>query len=202
PTRSWEQERILRPPGFLMPSTIQPTSLLAILRSGKPLAAAVADAGYTMNEFQAALGDYLRSKLPALNGKIRARVEGKAFILRDQYGVPHISAEDPHDLFFAHGYAMTQDRLWQMDYLRRAAHGRLAEIMGEDALPSDIEVRTVGIGQLGRDLVSHLPEETLEALLAFVGGINQAIEDCRDNLPIEFDLLRYTCEPWSVADTL
>jgi penicillin amidase len=176
--------------------------VLAVLRSGKPLAGALGDRYLTAEEFQAALARYLRSKVPILDGKIRAKIRRQVRIFRDAFGVPHISTDDPHDMFFAYGYAMAQDRLWQLDYLRRAAHGRLAEIMGEDALASDIEVRTIGIGQIARDLVSRLPEETLETLVSFVEGINEAIEDCADNLPVEFDILRYRCEPWTVADTL
>src|SRR5262245_55311727 len=134
--------------------------VLAVLRSGKPLAEALGDRYLTTEEFQAALARYLRSKVPILDGKIRAKIRRQVRIFRDSFGVPHISTDDPHDMFFAYGYAMAQDRLWQLDYLRRAAHGRLAEIMGPDALASDIEVRTVGIGQIARDLVSRLPEET------------------------------------------
>lgn len=181
---------------------IDPATLLTILRSGQPLAATLAAHGLTAEASQAALTAYLRSKVPPLAGKIRSGVEGPAKILRDRHGVPHIHADDPHDLFFAYGYATAQDRLWQLDYLRRAAQGRLAEVLGSESIPSDVEVRTIGIGRLARELVPRLPGATLELLAAFASGINALMDDCRDNLPIEFEVLYYTCEPWTVADSL
>jgi penicillin amidase len=177
-------------------------ALLAVLRSGQPLPEALAAQGMTADAFQAALAEYLRAKLPSLSGKERAGVDSPACILRDRYGVPHIRAANAHDLFFAYGYATAQDRLWQLDYLRRAAHGRLAEILGPEALANDIETRTVGIGRLAHDLVRQLPGDTVECLIAFAEGINTVIELCHDNLPLEFDVLKYSCEPWRVADTL
>ncbi|MBL8798829.1 MAG: penicillin acylase family protein, partial [Planctomycetia bacterium] len=120
------------------------TQLLSVLRSGLPLAAALERFALSRDAFDAALKQYLHAKLPALDGKSAAKVRGRARILRDRHGVPHISADNAHDLFFAYGYATAQDRLWQLDYLRRAAHGRLAEILGPDGIANDLEVRTIG----------------------------------------------------------
>lgn len=177
-------------------------TLLAVLRSGKPLPDALAEHGMSAEAFQSALAAYLRAKLPTLDGKRVGGVDGPVRIIRDKYSVPHIQAGDPHDLFFAYGYATAQDRLWQLDYLRRAAHGRLAEILGPEARASDIEVRTVGIGRLAHDLVRRLPGDTVECLIGFAEGINAVIEECANNLPAEFDVLLYACEPWRVADSL
>src|SRR5947209_928078 len=71
-----------------------------------------------------------------------------------------------------------------------------------DALAGDIEARTVGIGRLAHDLVRRLPADTVECLIAFAEGINAVIEECEENLPAEFDVLLYACEPWRVADSL
>ena len=68
-------------------------------------------------------------------------------VLRDSYGVPHVFADDLHDVFFAQGYVTAQDRLWQMDIYRRAAEGRLAEVLGEPGLESDRFMRTLGLGR-------------------------------------------------------
>ncbi len=84
--------------------TPSPT-LLAILRSGKPLPDALAEHGMTAEAFQSAVAEYLRAKLPALDGKRAGGVDGPARIVRDRYGVPHIQAKYLHDLFFAYGYA-------------------------------------------------------------------------------------------------
>ena len=94
------------------------------------------------------------------------------------------------------------EQLADKDFKTREAAVKAIEALGPEALPSDIEVRTIGISRLARDLVGRLPEETLETLLSYVAGINAAIEDCGDNLPVEFDILEYRCEPWTVADTL
>jgi acyl-homoserine lactone acylase PvdQ len=72
-------------------------------------------------------------------------VDGDAVeIFRDDFGVPHISAETDHGLFVGFGYAVAQDRLWQLEANRRAARGLLAEILESDFLPADIAARTVG----------------------------------------------------------
>jgi penicillin amidase len=178
------------------------TQLLTVLRSGLPLAAALERFALSRAAFDAALAQHLRSKLPVVDGKGRVKVRGSARILRDGQGVPHIAADNAHDLFFAYGYATAQDRLWQLDYLRRAAHGRLAEILGPEAVPNDVEVRTVGIGRLATELAGRLPAATADILTAFCDGVNAVIEASRDRWPIEFDILDYAPEPWSPADSL
>src|SRR5262249_52342941 len=132
----------------------------------------------------------------------RVNIDRRAVILRDRLGVPHIHAEQTHDLFFAYGYATAQDRLWQLDYLRRAAHGRLTEILGPDALPADIEARPAGCGGRAHELARKLPGETVECLIAFAEGINTVAEACANTLPAEFDILQHACEPWRIADSL
>src|SRR3954470_9921529 len=100
--------------------------------------------------------------------------------------MPHISADHPADLWFACGYAMAQDRLFQMDYLRRKGHGRLAEILGRDGLAMDLVARTVGLNRIARDELGWLPMETLQTLVAFSAGVNAWIDESADRPPIEF----------------
>ena len=96
-----------------------------------------------------AAGVFLRGQLrrgwPKVDGKTRlpgllAPVE----VLRDKMGVPHIYAENSHDLFFGQGYVHAQDRFWQMEFWRRIGAGRLSEILGESAVGNDRFIRTVG----------------------------------------------------------
>src|SRR4051812_22662595 len=83
-----------------------------------------------------------RSALVIIDGTIKAPgLSADVQVIRDSWGVPHIYAQSTDDLFFAQGYVMAQDRLWQMEMWRRAAEGRLAEVVGESALARDRQAR-------------------------------------------------------------
>jgi penicillin amidase len=123
-------------------------------------------------------------------------------VLRDTYGVPHIFATDPHDLFFAQGYVTAQDRLWQMDIYRRAAQGRLAEVLGEPALESDRFMRTLGLGRAARLDMSVISDEARGFLEAYMEGVNKFLQQHGESLPVEFTILGYRPEPWTALDTL
>ncbi len=123
-----------------------------------------------------------------------------AEIIRDRWGVPHIYASNLRDLFFAVGYAQAQDRLWQMDFNRRLASGRLAEVLGEPALEIDRMTRRIGFRRAAElDARTALDEERV-VLESFAAGVNAYIERCK--LPLEFSILRYRPDPWKPADTL
>lgn len=123
-------------------------------------------------------------------------------VYRDRWGVPHIYAQDTDDLFFAQGYVHAQDRLWQMEFQRRAGHGRLAEVLGEAALESDRFFRTLGTSRAaGRDW-ERLDEASRAALKAYAAGVNAFIESHRSRLPVEFALLAFEPEPWQPLDSL
>ena len=131
-------------------------------------------------------------------GGITSRVE----ILRDRAGVPHVYASTTPDLYFGLGVAMAQDRLWQMDRLRRRALGRQADILGRAYLASDIAHLTVGIDQIATREVDAMDAKTCLMVTAFVAGINRQIELSGTNLPPEFVRLDYTPEPFSVRDVI
>ena len=95
-----------------------------------------------------AFGLLVLRPLPTIDGDERLLgLHERAEVLRDGYGVPHIFAADEHDLFFLQGFVTAQDRLWQMDIYRRAASGRLAEVLGEPGLESDRFMRTLGLAR-------------------------------------------------------
>lgn len=123
-------------------------------------------------------------------------------IVRDNWGVPTILAEDNHDLFFGAGYAMAQDRLWQMDGSRRLARGRVAEISGSGQLHWDIYHRKLGLGQIAENSVELLDETTREYLQAFADGVNSFIHNNPNNLGFEFGLLGYKPDPWEISDSI
>jgi penicillin amidase len=116
--------------------------------------------------------------------------------------VPHIFARDTHDLFFVQGYVTAQDRLWQMDLYRRAAEGRLAEVLGEPALESDRFMRTLGLGRAAQLDLSTISDEARGLLEAYMEGVNKFLLRHGESLPIEFTILGYRPEPWTPLDTL
>src|SRR5579872_5855588 len=115
-----------------------------------------------------------------------AAVNDRVEILRDCAGVPHVYASTTPDLYFGLGVAMAQDRLWQMDRLRRRALGRQAEILGASYLASDIAHLTVGIDQIATREAAELDQRTQATVAAFVAGINRQIELFGRALPPEF----------------
>lgn len=123
-------------------------------------------------------------------------------VIRDQWGVPHIFAQNVHDLFFAQGYVHAQDRLWQMEFNRRAASGRLSEILGERTLSADRFVRTIGLRRAAEREYARLEPEAREVLEGYTAGVNAFLVQHANRLPIEFALLRVHPEPWSSVDTL
>ena len=129
-------------------------------------------------------------------------------IIRDPWGVPHIYAENDHGMYFAFGYVQAQDRLWQMDMQRRLARGLLSQILGpgEDNsyLETDIFFRTIGLERAAQKTLEQLDPESqmIQDLNAFTEGVNWYIATAGTQLPIEFKLLNYQPEPWTLLDTL
>ncbi|MFN0051100.1 MAG: penicillin acylase family protein [Planctomycetales bacterium] len=142
------------------------------------------------------------ARVPAATGTVRTGVNSSVRIERDAWGLPHVFASNDDDLFFGFGFATAQDRLFQLDYLRRRALGRLAEVLGPEALEIDLTARTVGLHRIAEAEWDALPEETRRLTAAYSQGVNAAIDGCRGKLPIEFDLLGYAPEPWRPQDSL
>jgi len=176
--------------------------LLKQLGSGSRIAAVCKAAGCSREEFDRWWQACAAKRVPVTTGKVSAPVKSAVSIERDRRGIPHIRADNDADLFVAFGYATAQDRLFQLDYLRRKGAGRLAEVSGAEALPTDLLARTVGLRRIAEAEWGRLPEETRKLLTSFTAGINAVIEQSVDNLPIEFGLLDYTPEPWTEIDCL
>ncbi|MFN8525872.1 MAG: penicillin acylase family protein [Chloroflexota bacterium] len=176
--------------------------ILEAVRGQRSLADAAAAAGISEDEAQLWRDRYLCSKLPPASATFAAGTGSAVRVVRDGTWTPHVYAGVARDLFFGLGFAMAQDRLWQMDYLRRRALGRLAEVMGATAVASDRRHRILQIGGLADRELGRLGAEAAEALEGFSAGVNGWIEQARGNLPLEFELLEYGPEPWSPRDTL
>ena len=121
---------------------------------------------------------------------------------RDGWGVPHIRAASLEDMVEAQGYVMAQDRLWQMDLLRRVARGQLSEILGPATLSIDKDFRTLGFGRAAERDATLLDAEARKLMEAYARGVNEFIEQHQTSLPLEFSLLRYKPQPWRPSDTL
>ncbi|HEU4707444.1 MAG TPA: penicillin acylase family protein [Solirubrobacterales bacterium] len=143
-----------------------------------------------------------RRPLPQVKGTIEvAGLHGPVRVRRDRWGVPHIEAEVREDLHFAQGYCHAQERLWQMDFYRRVVEGRVSEIAGEEGLPVDRLMRTLGIRRTAREEDARLDPELRGHLERFCAGVNQAAADARA-LPFEMQVLRQGFEPWAPVDIL
>ncbi len=123
-------------------------------------------------------------------------------VYRDEWGVPHIFAENERDLFRAMGYVMAQDRLWQMDFNRRVASGRLSEIMGPATAEHDQFLRLWGFRRIAEQIVPTLSDESRAVLEAFCDGVNAYIDSHTTDYPIEFTLLQYKPEHWQIEDSI
>jgi penicillin amidase len=145
---------------------------------------------------------YAYRPLPQTSGTLTAPVSQKATVTRDALGVPHITAASIEDALFLQGFVTAQDRLWQMDALRRLAAGRLAEIVGPQGLDSDREARRFRLERLAEDHARSLSPQDRAALAAYARGVNFFIRTHRHRLPLEFTLLHYDPRPWRVADSI
>lgn len=129
-------------------------------------------------------------------------VQSPIEVYRNSFGIPHIVADNADDCFFALGFTHAQDRLWQMDLMRRIARGKTARIFGVNTLDADRFFRTLDIATIANNLQSGLSPESRKALERYTAGVNLFIENNVDNLPFEFDALNYRPDPWTVTDCL
>lgn len=148
---------------------------------------------------------YINRSLPLTSGKLA--VEGlieEVKIVRDENGVPHIYANNEHDLYFAQGFIQAQERLLQMDLSRRQASGRLSEVVGSAAIDRDKFFRTLGLRRAAEASYEAYSKEAKQTLQAFAKGVNAFIKMAMEEkrLPIEFTLLGYEPEKWDPIDSL
>jgi penicillin amidase len=144
----------------------------------------------------AAIAAYRRQRRSTVTDEVTAPVT----IDRDAYGVPRITAQSATDAYVGLGFAIAEDRLFQMDLLRRTAYGQLSEVVGSVGLESDRFMRLLGIHRVADSLVEAASAEARIATEAFTTGVNVYMQ--RRALPVEFRVLRYRPEPWRAADSL
>src|SRR5438270_4208724 len=123
-----------------------------------------------------------------------------AEVSRDAAGIPHIRAGNEHDLFFLQGWVHAEDRLFQMDTQRRQAAGTLAELLGPGALPSDVQLRTIGLQRAAVRSLPLLSARARAALEAYAEGVNASA--AARPLPPEYAALKLTrFSPWTALDS-
>ncbi len=153
----------------------------------------------------AGIGAYFwqRGSLPKLSGETAVAGLGQAVsISRSPEGLVFIKAESEADAAFAMGYAHAQDRLFQMDTMRRLVAGRLSEVIGPQTLSYDKMFRTLGLYRLAEENLKHLSPATVAALESYAAGVNAFLETRDGPLPMPFTALGYTPDPWQPADSV
>ncbi|NPA44216.1 MAG: penicillin acylase family protein, partial [Chlorobi bacterium] len=136
------------------------------------------------------------SALPDYNETTKLKgLKDEVKVYRDEFGVPHIVAKNDDDLYRVTGYIIAQDRMWQMDLLRRVTQGRLSEIFGNKTIGADKLFRALRISEKSEMVLSKTDAEIIKALEAFSDGVNQYIE--KGDLSFEFKVLGYKPEKWT-----
>ena len=129
------------------------------------------------------------------------RLTGEVTVYRDSMGMPHIYAGNEPDLYRTVGYLMAQDRLWQMDLMRRITTGRLSEVLDPGLVDADQLFRALDFTGKSELVLSQTDPEIITCLEAFADGVNQFIEKNPRKRPFEFSLLGYDPEPWELVHT-
>ncbi|MGW8315044.1 MAG: penicillin acylase family protein [Bacteroidales bacterium] len=147
--------------------------------------------------------NHLKSRaVPDYNqGMDLEHLQGEVTVYRDSLGIPHIYAEDELDLYRTVGYVMAQDRLWQMDLMRRITSGRLSEVLDPGLIDTDQLFRALDFSEKSERVMAQCDPHIMACVEAFAGGVNQYIESHRKKLPVEFALLGYQPELWEPIHT-
>ena len=151
----------------------------------------------------AGAGWYVYSKQPTRQGMVELQhLQGSVTVRYDERGIPHIRAENETDLYRALGYVHAQDRLFQMEVLRRLARGELAEVLGPKLLDTDKLMRSLRIRERAETYLANLDKQSPSfiAMQAYLDGINQ-YQDTHAK-PVEFDVLGIQKRPFTAQDTI
>ncbi|HOY49630.1 MAG TPA: penicillin acylase family protein [Flavobacteriales bacterium] len=151
----------------------------------------------------AGLGIWLYSLKPDYSGDLNLKgIKEEVQVFYDDFGVPHIYAKNEEDAYCALGYVVAQDRLFQIEMIRRLASGRLSEVLGNSLVRTDRFFRTLGINRHAKwsaeEFQKRAPEAVKKSTQAYINGINQYIEN--GSTPIEFRILGIEKEAYTLQD--
>lgn len=141
--------------------------------------------------------------LPRYSGEIHnSGAKERAVVQRDDYGIPYISAKSSGDAAFVLGYVHAQERMFQMDLIRRIGEGRLSEVFGNETVIIDKLFRTIGIKESVYNNYDELNDKSKELLENYSRGVNEYLKENRNSCGIEFDVLNYSPEDWKPQQSL
>ena len=147
------------------------------------------------------VGGIKRGAIPQYKGELIIPGLGTdVTVYRDERGMPHIYAANEHDLYYSTGFVMAQERLWQMDLIRRATTGRLSEIFGESMVKTDLFLRSLKMTDKSKMIINSEDPAINECMRAFADGVNTYISLQGKKLPPEFRILGYKPEQWKLED--
>lgn len=144
---------------------------------------------------------YSKTLIPTYNGEIALKnISEEVTIHFDEIGVPHINAKNQKDAYLALGYVHAQDRLWQMELIRRIAAGRLSEIFGKELLKTDVFFAGLGIEEAASETIKNLDINSEAYILtqSYLEGVNQFINEGK--IPLEFTMLGIKKENYTLKD--
>ncbi len=151
----------------------------------------------------------VRRPFPTVSGEIEVPgLKSEVEVIRDSHGIPQVYADDAEDLFYAQGFVHAQDRFFEMDFRRHVTSGRLSELLGKDALHTDMYIRAMGWRRVAEEELSLLSPETLDYLEAYSAGVNAYIDsNTPGQMALEYSVLAldgldYTPEEWTPADSV
>ena len=142
-----------------------------------------------------------KGAIPEYEGEISLQgLDDEVEVFFDERGMPHIYAGTEKDLYFATGYLMARERLWQMDLIRRATKGTLSEIFGADFVNTDLFLRSLCMTEKSKMLLAHSSPEIILVIQYYCDGVNRYIAEAGSKLPPEFRILRYKPDAWTPED--
>ena len=133
---------------------------------------------------------------------ILSGLEEPVIVLRDEKGMAYIQAQGMLDAIMAQGFVTAQDRLFQMELIRRLAIGQISEVVGKKGKANDIEMRTLGFYRNAKIHVKILDQQSQRFMQKYIDGVNTYIHTRKESYPIEFKLVGIQPRPWSVADAI
>ncbi len=146
---------------------------------------------------------YLKGPLAPMEGELNmSQLSAPVTVYTDEFGVPHVYADNEEDLFFAAGYIQASQRLYKMDVIARAVEGRLSEAFGPDLLEDDKYLRVWGFHRIAKNVVKNISPETRRILERGLEGINYYIDEHADNLPVEFKIAGHKPIHWTIEHVI
>ncbi len=177
-------------------------ALLRRLGDGESIGSVCDSEGWQRTAFDEWWAATCRERLAQLEGILTAPLSSGTRIERDGRGIPHVIGSTDRDIFVGYGFAIGQDRLFQLEMQRRKGHGTLAAFLGPAGIEADRIAHTIGFPALVARETAALDDETRALHAAYADGITLAIAAFGERLPIEFGLLGMTPDTWDVADTI